>query len=154
MSEMTYKSISKETIVFVEPDPMDLEVVLAFDQFNHEKTGKNIAEWLKTGHLRGGLRPEYIMCHATDGASNAVKSATEFQLIASAAKESDIAHYTCLAHQVNRAARWASGMGDFKENRNEELSLVLRKMHEINGRIYRNEKRLKVLYAVQQERKR
>jgi hypothetical protein len=154
MSNKAYKDIPKDEILMVEPDKKDLEVVLAFDQFEQMKTSANIAQWLKTGHLRGGLRPSYIMCHATDGASNAVGSAMEFQAIARAARETDIRHYTCFAHQVNRSAKFASGTGDFRVNMNEDLSGVLKKMHEINGRVYRNEKRLKVLYAVQKERNR
>jgi hypothetical protein len=154
MSDKSYKDIAKDTILFVEPDKADLEAVLAFDQFGQSKSAKNIAEWLKTGHLRGGLRPEYIMCHATDGASNAVGSAMEFRAIVAEIRETDIRHYTCFAHQVNRSAKYASGTGDFKENKNEELSMVLAKMHDINGRIYRNETRLKVLTRVQQQKNR
>ncbi len=155
MSNKTYKETQpKDSILFVEPDKADLEVVLAFDQFGQSKTAKNIAEWLKKGHLRGGLRPEYIMCHATDGASNAVGSAMEFRAIVAEVRETDIRHYTCFAHQVNRSAKYASGTGDFKENKNEELSTVLVKMHEINARVYRNEQRLKVLFRIQEEKNR
>jgi hypothetical protein len=132
----------------------DLEVVLAFDQFPQSKTASNIAEWLTTAHFRGGLKPDYILCHATDGASNAVGSAMEFQAITDAVRQTHIRHYVCLAHQVNRSAKFASGTGGFKVNRNEVLSSVLQKTHNINGRIFRNENRLKVLYAVQKDKNR
>ena len=132
----------------------DLEFVLAFDQFEDSKTAANIADWLLEGHVRGGLKPSMILCHATDGASNAVGSAPAFEEITRHMRSSLMAHYICMAHQVNRAAKFASGTGDFKENANEELSAVLRKMHDINGRIFRNEERLKVLYKVQKERNR
>jgi hypothetical protein len=46
----------------------DLEAVIAFEQFQDSKTALNIAKWLKTSHTKAGLKPEYIMCHATDGA--------------------------------------------------------------------------------------
>lgn len=131
-----------------------LEFVLAFNQFPQTKTASNIAEWLRTAHLRAGLKPDYILCHATDGASNAVGSAMEFQAITSEVRQTAIRHYVCFAHQVNRSAKYASGTGDFSVNQNEELSSVLQKTHDINGRIFRNETRLKVLFAIQRERNR
>jgi hypothetical protein len=66
----------------------------------------------------------------------------EFQSMTKAVKACSIRHYTCYAHQVNRSAKYASGTGDFKEQHNLELAKVLKKLHEINGRIYRNEKRI------------
>lgn len=155
MSRKTYNELSKRSEVVVpQESKSDLEVVLSFDHFPSSKTAVNIAAWLRSGHVRGGLRPEYIMSHSTDGASNAVASAEHFEAVTDAVRESSISHYTCLAHQVNRAAKFATGTGDFKSNENLELSEVIRKMHEINGRIYRNEKRLKVLFQVQKERNR
>jgi hypothetical protein len=73
----------------------------------------------------------------------------EFQAMTDAVKASSIHHYTCFAHQVNRSAKYASGTGYFKTPANTELAKVMKKMHEINGRVYRNETRLKVLFAVQ-----
>ena len=141
-------------VKFMEPNPSDLEVVLSFDRFPDAKTAKNIAQWLKIGHLRGGIKPDYLLCHSTDGASNAKGSAMEYKAILAAMKAKDITHYTCYAHQVNRSAKFASGTGDYVENSNVELSVVLKKMHEINSRIFRNESRLKVLYQVQKDRNR
>jgi hypothetical protein len=144
----------KKSIVFVDPDKSDLEVVLSFDGFPHSKTSKNICDWLRSAHARAGLKSEYILCHATDGASNAVSSAAAFTAVAGAVRETPIQTYVCLAHQVNRSARYASGTGDFRRNINEDLSAVLKKMHEINGRIYRNETRLKILFQVQKDKNR
>ena len=140
--------------VLVEQDRRDLEVVLAFDQFPESKTAKNIAEWLRLGHVKGGLKAEYILCHATDGASNAVGLAAAFSAGVGENRPTAIRTYVCLAHQINRSARYASGMGDFRVNQNEDLSDVWRKMHEINGRVYRNETRLKVLFQVQKDKNR
>jgi glycerate kinase len=88
----------------------DLETVVAFEQFPESKTAVNIAEWLKTSHMKAGLKLECIMCHATDGASNAVGSTMEIQAMTDATKADSIRHYTCYAHQVNRAAKYASGL--------------------------------------------
>ena len=154
MSNKSYKDMPKNEILMVEPNRCDLEAVLSFEKFPDMKTSANIASWLRKGHLRGGLKPEYILCHATDGASNAVGSAMEFMAITSAARETDIRTYVCLVHQVNRSAKWASGTGDFRENQNLDLSNVLKKLHEINARVYRNESRLKVLFKVQKDKHR
>ena len=154
MSKRTYNEGGKNFVKFVQPTPSDLEVVLSFDQFPEAKTAKNIAQWLQLGHVRGGIKPDYLLCHSTDGASNAKGSAMEYKAILASMKSKDIVHYTCFAHQVNRSAKFASGMGDFVENSNIELSDVLKKMHAINSRIYRNEGRLKVLYQVQKDNKR
>jgi hypothetical protein len=118
-------------------------------KFPESKTGKNIADWLLASHLKAGLKGEYIMCHSPDGASNAVASSMEFKAMSNAVKDSWIRHYTCYAHQVNRSAKYASGTGDFKSPAKIELAKVLKKLHEINGRVFRNETRLKALFAVQ-----
>jgi glycerate kinase len=75
--------------------PSREEAVIAFEQFQDSKTALNIAKWLKTSHTKAGLKPEYIMCHATDGASNAVGSSLEFQAMTDAAttKADSIRHY-------------------------------------------------------------
>jgi hypothetical protein len=132
-----------------------LKTVLAFDQFGESKTVANIAAWLVNGHNRGGIKADYILCHATDGASNAVASSLEFQGITLGLKETrNISHYICMAHQVNWLAKYASGTGDFRINQNPELAAILKKMHEINGRIYCSKACLKVLFQVQQEKNR
>jgi hypothetical protein len=154
MSNKSYRDGQKSLILMVEPNKCDLEAVLSFEKFPDMKTSANIATWLRKGHLRGGLKPEYILCHATDGASNAVGSALEFAAITRESRETDIRTYVCLAHQVNRSAKWASGTGDFRVNLNQELSTVLKKLHEINARVYRNEGRLKILFKVQKDKKR
>jgi hypothetical protein len=141
-------------IVTEASDKSDLETVIAFENFVDTKTGKNIADWLLASHLKAGLKSDYIMCHSTDGASNAVASSMEFQSMTNAAKACLIWHYTCYAHQVNRSAKYASGTGDFKEQHNLELAKVLKKLHEINGCIYRNEKPLKILFGVQSNKNR
>jgi uncharacterized protein YuzB (UPF0349 family) len=77
--------------------------------------------------LIGGLRGQFIMCHSTDGALNAVGSSMEFQALMDARKSSSIRHYTCYAHQVNCSAKFALGTGDFVANENKEMSDVLKK---------------------------
>ena len=154
MSTKTFKSMGKETVLLPDNEIHDLEVVLAFNRFADLKTAKNIADWLTISHDKAGIKPGYISSHSTDGASNAVGSAAHFKAVTAYMRETDIQHFTCFAHQVNRSARFASGTGDFVMSQNENLAFVLRKLHDINSRIYRNEKRLQVLYDVQQQRNR
>jgi hypothetical protein len=91
-------------------DKSDLETVIAFKKFPEAKTGKNIAEWLPQSHSKAvGLKGEYVMCHSTDGASNAVASSMEFQAMTDAVKASSIRHYTCFAHQFNPSAKYRIG---------------------------------------------
>jgi hypothetical protein len=92
------------------------EVVLSFKRFNGAKTGIGVGMWLYDEHLEKGLKPSYVVYHATDGASNAVASANHNRLLAemNGVYESRILHNTCLAHQNNRSAKFASGTGDFK----------------------------------------
>jgi hypothetical protein len=152
MSTRTFKEMAKGHVLALEEEMHDLETVLAFNQFGGPKTSKNIASWLQKGHELAGIKPSMISSHSTDGASNAVGSAIEYQELTNYLRETEIQHYTCFAHQVNRSARYASGTGDFATNQNEDMSAVLKKMHEINGRIFRSEKRLEVLFKVQRER--
>jgi hypothetical protein len=153
VSNQTQKEIGDDQLI-IRGGIGKLELVLAFDQFPQSKTGKNDGDWLDTAHCRAGLNPDYILCHATDGASNVIGLAVAFQAITSAVRQTKIEHYICLAHQVNWSAKYASGMGDFSVNNNEQLSIVLQETHDINSRIYRNETCLKVLNSVQKQNKR
>jgi hypothetical protein len=101
---------AKKQVVMALQEKTDLETVFLFDQFPEAKTSSNIAKWRRRGHLRGGIKPNYIMCHSADGASNGVGSSLQFQASTSYLKEScEIHHYMCFAHQVNQSAWYASG---------------------------------------------
>jgi hypothetical protein len=99
------------------------EVVLSFRWFNGAKTGIGVGTWLYDKHLEKGLKPSYVVYHAMDGASNAVTSANHYRLLAemNGVYKSRILHNTCLVHQNNRSAKFASGTGDFKTCSNPVL---------------------------------
>jgi hypothetical protein len=42
------------------------EVVLSFKRFNGAKTGIGVGTWLYDEHLEKGLKPSYVVYHATD----------------------------------------------------------------------------------------
>jgi hypothetical protein len=154
VSNKSYNDSAKGMIVTALSEKSDLETVIAFERFPEAKTSRNIADWLKARHAKAGLNGQFIMCHLTDGASNAVGSSMEFQSMMDAIKSSLICHYTCYAHQVNRLAKFASGTGDFVTNNNKDLSIVLKKLHEINGRVFCSKACLKVLFAIQAKKNR
>lgn len=131
-----------------------METVNSFKRFDGGHTGKAIGKWLAEEHASKGLLPQYVGYHCTDGASNAVASACEYDMLTSINRSSIFTHYKCLAHQTNRSAKYASGMGDFKENANPRLSKVLEKAHTIIARVHRSTARLDVLREVQISQKR
>jgi hypothetical protein len=98
--QQLYNEGAKNLVVLEVSEKTDLETVIVFEKVSDSKTGMNIADWLLSSHLKSGLKGEYILCHATDGASNAVASSMEFQAMTHALKASSIRHYTCYAHQV------------------------------------------------------
>jgi hypothetical protein len=127
------------------------EVVVSFKRFNGAKTGIGVGEWLYDEHLEKGLKPNYIVYHATDGASNAVASANHYRLLSemNGGLESRILHNTCLAHQNNRSAKFASGTGDFKTCSNPVLRDILNKVHQVIARVHRTSYRIKAIRDVQ-----
>ena len=131
-----------------------LETVNSFKKFDSPHTGKAIGEWMVAEHAAKGLLPNYVGYHCTDGASNAVASANEYELITSINRDNPINHQKCLAHQTNRSAKYASGTGDYKTNSNPRLSQVLLKAHTLIARIHRSSAQLKIIKDIQVAAKR
>lgn len=126
-----------------------LETVNSFKKFDQSHTGEAIGEWMVAEHAAKGLLPNYVVYHCTDGASNAVASVTEYELLTAVNREAPISHQKCLAHQTNRSAKYASGTGDFKNNANPRLSDILHKAHTIIARVHRSSARLKIVKDIQ-----
>ena len=74
---------------------------MAFKTFEGAHTGRGVGLWLKQQHEDKGLLPQYVGYHCTDGASNAVASANEYELLTEMNRGSSINHQKCLAHQTN-----------------------------------------------------
>jgi hypothetical protein len=91
------------------------------------------------------------MYHSTDGASNAVASANHYRLLTEMNSDSSILYNTCLAHQNNRSAKYASGTGEFRTCSNTTLRDVLNKAHLIIARVHRTWQRLHVVRDVQKK---
>ena len=131
-----------------------LETVNSFKRFEGSHTGKAVGQWLAEEHRAKGLLPEYVGYHCTDGASNAVASVIEYEVLTENERGSAINHQKCFAHQANRSAKFASGTGDFKNCLNRPLADVLNKCHTIVARVHRSSARLQVIREVQRSAKR
>ena len=130
------------------------ETVNSFKRFEGAHTGSGVGSWLTQEHKEKGLLPQYVGYHCTDGASNAVASVNEYELLTEMNRDTPINHQKCLAHQTNRSAKFASGTGDFKVCQNKPLSELLNKTHTIIARVHRSPARIAVIKSVQRSAKR
>lgn len=115
-----------------------VETVNSFKLFDAPHTAKGIGKWLADEHKSKGLLPQYVGYHCTDGASNAVASANEYELLTEMNRSTAINHNKCLAHQTNRSSKYALGTGDFRICSNIRLAEVLDKAHRIIARVHRS----------------
>lgn len=88
-----------------------------------------------------------------DGASNAVGSVQEFELLTREEGRSNSVNFNvCLSHQNERSSGYASGTTDFASKPNDELGAVLKKSHSIQVRINRAPKRMEAYRSVQESK--
>jgi hypothetical protein len=85
-----------------------------------------------------------------DGASNAIGSLAEYEVLSRASCLNDVDFNVCLAHQNERSGGYASGTIKFAEPANDELGDVLIKNHQIQVRLNRSAHRMKVYRSVQE----
>jgi hypothetical protein len=130
------------------------ETVIAFKRFEGSHTAAGVGRWLADEHQAKGLLPSYVCFHCTDGAANAVASVSEYELLTEMNRDAKVHHQKCLAHQANRAAKFASGTGDFKVCANKGLADVLTKMHTIVARVHRSGARIAIIREEQFKMKR
>jgi hypothetical protein len=79
-----------------------------------------------------------------DGASIAIGSMQEFEVLTRAGCSNDVDFAVCYAHQNERSGGKASGTVKFTEVINDELGDVLKKSHKIQVRISRAPKRMHI----------
>lgn len=154
ISSKTIKELGANMLAISNGELKDLEFVVNFQLFSEKKTGAAIGRWLVLSHEEKGIHPKFVGHHSTDGASNAVKSKEEYDWMTQLNRSTTMEHEKCHAHQNERSGRYASGTGDYVDNANEELSVVLRKCHKIMARLHRSEARLKILTTVQERNQR
>jgi hypothetical protein len=85
-----------------------------------------------------------------DGASNAIGSMQEFEVLTRAGRSNDVDFAVCHAHQNERSGGKASGT--VAEVMNDELGDVLKKSHEIQVCISRAPKRMHIYRQIQNKK--
>jgi hypothetical protein len=149
VSKQTLNEGAKKKLNIAEGSLQGLEAVIAFKRYDGKKDGAGIGAWMRSEHESKGLLPQYVGYHSTDGASNAISSANHYDVLTEMNRDSPIHHDTCMAHQNNRSAKYASGTGDFVVCMNEELRDVLQKLHNVIAKVNRSGDRIKVVRDVQ-----
>jgi hypothetical protein len=85
-----------------------------------------------------------------DGASNAIGSLAEYEVLSRASCPNDVDFNVCLAHQNERSGGYASGKIKFAEPVNDELGGVLTKNHQIHVHLNWSAPKMKVYCSVQE----
>ena len=91
---------------------------------------------------------------SVDGASNAIGSLAEYEVLSRASCLNDVDFNVCLAHQNECSGGYASGTIKFAEPVNDELGGVLTKNHQIHVLLNWSAPRMKVYCSVQERHER
>lgn len=138
MSKGTFDRLSKrDGDLFIDHEGVlsDLEYPLNFEQFNDSKTSANVSLWVKESTDEVGIKSDDINVTTADGASNAIGSLVDFELLTRDERSDNQEFEICAAHQNQRSADFASGKGGFAENSNPELSACLNFSHKHQVRL-------------------
>ena len=154
VSRQTISEVAEDMLAIKDGVLCQCETVNSFKRFDGAHTGAAVGRWLAKEHELKGLLPQYVAFHCTDGASNAVASKSEYDLLTEMNRSSPINHNKCLAHQANRSAKYASGTGDFQVCRNQVLCDILKKVHVIVARVHKSPSRIAVIKEYQRRAKR
>jgi hypothetical protein len=85
-----------------------------------------------------------------DGASNAIGSLAEYEVLSRASPPNNVDFNVCLAHKIECSGGYASGTIKFAKPVNDELGGVLTKNHQIHVHLNRSAPRMKVYCSVQE----
>ena len=91
------------------------------------------------------IKSSDIIHMSADGASNAIGSANDYELLTRKERTQDLDFDTCYAHQNQRSGGYASGTVKFAEDPNPELGALLKKQHRLHVHVSRSAPRLKLL---------
>ena len=126
-----------------------LEFPLNFERFNEPKTCANVSDWMLKSMNEAKVQSSDLSHVSADGASNAIGSANEFELITQKDRVQDMDFDTCYAHQNQRSAGRADGTLKFADNPNPTLGALIKKNHAMHVRIQRSAPRTKLLHQTQ-----
>lgn len=128
-----------------------LEMILNFERFTESKTCTAVSDWMRESSSEAKVEDSDFAQLSADGASNAIGSVQEFEVLTRPERPNEVDFNVCLAHQNERSGGMASGTIKNAES-NYELGAELKKNHEIQVRIGRAPNRMKVLREVQEKK--
>lgn len=130
-----------------------LEFPLNFEEFREVKTCVNVSQWLDDSSALAKIRKSDFFHLSADGASNAIGSVAELEVMQRSGRATAVDFNICFAHQTERSGGKASGMVKYKDgSHNESLGIMLAKNHEIQVRLTRGTKRLEIFRSVQERK--
>ena len=127
-----------------------LEFSLNFEKFSQEKTIDNVVEWMEESVAEAKVIHDDFGHILADGGFNAIGSVREFELKGrEEGRVNNLDFNICASHQNERSSDYASGLGGFVENQNEELGDILKKNHTIQTELNCHPGRMRVYAEVQ-----
>ena len=131
-----------------------LELVLNFEHFQQPKTCANVSDWMNDSFVAAHVKHSDLHQLSADGASNAIGSLAEYEVLSRASHPNNVDFNVCLAHQNERSGGYTSGTIKFAEPVNDELGGVLTKNHQSHVRLNWYAPRMKVYCSVRERHER
>ncbi len=111
-----------------------------------------MTKWTQDSCAESGILSEDWAQLLADGGSNSIGSIQEYEVVSrSEGWQTSVEFNICYSHQNERSGGFASGTMKFAGKPNEELGAILRKSHEIQVRISRSPKRMKLYSDIQRK---
>lgn len=128
-----------------------LEFILNFERFSKRKTVTNVSDWMLESCVEAKIVSSDFSQLSADGASNAIGSVQEFEVLTRPGRHNEVDFNVCVAHQNERSGGMASGTINI-EGANYDLGAELKKNHEIQVRIHRSGNRMKLFQEIQERK--
>ena len=155
MSNKTKAALDSSMFLSTKGTLKVLEAVLNFEHVDFSKTCENVAEWMASTTKASAIQQSDWNCLSADGASNAIGSLAEYEVVTRQGRSTSVDFNICYAHQNQRSNLRASGTVTFKTGpTNKELGNFLNKSHAIQARFYRSPNRMEELNKVQKRKNR
>ena len=150
MSNETKAALDSSMFLSTQGTLKVLEAVLNFEHVDFSKTCENVAEWMASTTKASAIQQSDWNCLSADGASNAIGSLAEYEVVTRQGRSTSVVFEFCYAHQNQRTKFRASGTITFKtEPTNKDLGESINKSHAIQAHIYRSPNRMNELNKVQ-----
>jgi hypothetical protein len=127
--------------------------VLTFEIIDKPKTCANVCDWMAESFVEASLTNQDINQLAADGASNAIGSTAEYELLTQPTRSNDVELSVCNAHQNEWLGGYAVGMIAFAVPANQELGDILDKSHGIQVGLSRSSIRMAIYHDIQVKNK-